>query len=96
MSCNQSAQPHLVPGGVLRVMHEADMIDDFVDLRRGHAGRQERLLYAWSEQTLSMNERHALFSWLLARLEERMAHTLSAVQSLRVPAAAEQKVRDSR
>ncbi len=61
--------------GIALELHSlrADMIDDFIDLLRAHAEREERLLYAWSEHVLSMSERHALFSWLLARLEGRMA-----------------------
>jgi hypothetical protein len=64
--------------GIALELHtlRAGMIDDFIDLLYRHAVREERALYAWSEQALPIAERHGMFSWLLSRLDERLApHT---------------------
>jgi hypothetical protein len=62
--------------GIALELHSlrAEMIDDFIDLLYRHAVREERALYAWSERALPVAERHALFSSVLARLEDRLAH----------------------
>jgi hypothetical protein len=62
--------------GIALELHtlRAGMIDDFIDLLYRHAVREERALYAWSERALPVAERHELFSWVLARLEDRLAH----------------------
>jgi hemerythrin-like domain-containing protein len=61
--------------GIALELHtlRAEMIDDFIDLLYRHAVREERALYAWSEQALPIAERHSLFSSLLGRLDERLA-----------------------
>jgi hemerythrin-like domain-containing protein len=62
--------------GIALELHtlRAGMIDDFIDLLYRHAVREERALYAWTERALPIAERHALFSGVLAQLEDRLAH----------------------
>jgi surfactin synthase thioesterase subunit len=63
--------------GVALDLHNlrAEMVDAFVALLRAHAAHEERVLYKWADNFLPPPQKHALFNWLLARFDERLARS---------------------
>jgi hypothetical protein len=52
----------------------AGMVDDFLELVSEHAVCEEHVVFDWAKRTVPAAEQHALFNWVMGRLEERFSH----------------------